>query len=137
MADKKSKPDWFLTERTHALAVVHLTRRPDLEVAEVRRDMGLDLIVSINRQAERPTVRQFGVTLKGTVKPVTPEYLNRVLRPSMQSFRQIGGYPYPVCLFYFTMADDQGYYTWIAEPLVTGDGKPKLELHGAADCRLL
>jgi hypothetical protein len=24
--------------------------------------------------------------------------------------------PFPVCLFYFTMADDRGYYRWLLEP---------------------
>ncbi|HKB38859.1 MAG TPA: hypothetical protein VKD72_20615, partial [Gemmataceae bacterium] len=49
---------------------------------------------------------------------------------------RIGEFPYPVCLLHFTMDDDQGYYTWVAEPVVTKDG-PRLIQHAQAHCRKL
>jgi hypothetical protein len=55
----------------------------------------------------------------------------------MQSFSRVQEFPYPVCLLYFTMEDNQGYYTWIAEPVLTGDGKPQLQMHATADCKKL
>ena len=67
---------------------------------------------------------------------VTEGHLDKVLRPAMQSFLRIGPFPYPVCLFHFTMDDDQGYYTWVAEPAVT-DAGPRLLMHETPHCRKL
>ena len=53
----------------------------------------------------------------------------------MESFLRVSEFPYPVCLLYFTMEDNRGYYTWIAEPVLTEDGKPRLQVHSAADCK--
>jgi hypothetical protein len=54
----------------------------------------------------------------------------------MQSLLRVGPFPYPVCLFYFTMDDDQGYYSWVAEPAVEA-GQPRLLMHAAPHCRKL
>src|SRR5262249_31176399 len=39
----------------------------------------------------------------------------------------------PVCFFHFSMDDDQGHHTWVAEPAVTEDG-PRLLMHEAPHC---
>src|SRR5262245_27420486 len=54
--------------------------------------------------------------------------LNKILRPTQESFFQVREFPYPVCLLYFAMEDNQGYYTWIVEPVLTEDGKPQLQM---------
>jgi hypothetical protein len=76
------------------------------------------------------------MALRRAKSSVTETHLDKVLRPTMQSFLRLGSFPYPVCLFYFTMDDNQGYYTWVAEPAVTADG-PRLLMHEAAHCRKL
>ena len=63
-------------------------------------------------------------------------HLDKVLRPTMQSFRGVGAFPYPVCLFHFTMDDDKSYYTWVAEPSVAG-GEARLLMHQTPHCRIL
>ncbi len=115
---------------------MHLTRRKDLIIANAGRDVGLDFIASIARQEGERSLRQFGVILRGSRSPVTEDQLNQELRPTMQSLQRLGQFPYPVCLFYYTMDDDQGYFTWVAEPGVADDG-PRLLMHTDAHCRKL
>ncbi len=40
--------------------------------------------------------------------------------------------PFPLCLFAFTMENDEGFYQWIVEPIVI-DGSPKLRLNRAKE----
>jgi hypothetical protein len=128
--------EWFITERTRALAMVHLTRRDDLVIRNAPPGVGLDLLVGLTRKKGEQSVRQFGVFLRGTTDPVTAADLDKRLRPAMKSFLRIGPFPYPVCLFHFTMDGDQGRYTWVAEPAVTDDAA-RLVMHEAAHCREL
>jgi hypothetical protein len=51
-----------------------------------------------------------------------------------ESFFGRGQFPYSVGLLYFTMQDDQGYFTWLAEPTTPEDG-PRLLLHSEPRCR--
>src|SRR5262249_39487661 len=80
--------------------------------------------------------QQFGVFLRGAKAPVTEDHLDRGLRPPMPSSRRIAPSPSPACLFHFTMDDDQGYSTWVAEPAVTDEG-PRLLMHEAPHGRKL
>lgn len=127
---------WFVTERARALALMHLTRRDDLVVTPVGTDIGLEYLVYITRDDEKPSARQFGVALRAARSPAGEEHVNKALRPTMRSYARAGGFPYPVCLFYFTMEDSQGYYPWVVEPVPTSDGKPRLQVH-AASCKRL
>ena len=45
-----------------------------------------------------------------------------------------GSFPFPVCLLYFTMENNEGRFTWIAEPIIE-EGKPVLKYHEAANTR--
>jgi hypothetical protein len=132
----KNEQEWFIAERSRALALMHLTRRKDLVVTNAGRDVGLEFIVSMARPDGEKTLRQFGVFLRGSKGPVTEEQLDQTLRPTMPSLERIGPFPYPVCLLYFTMDGDQGYYTWVAEPEVADDA-PRLSVHGEAHCHKL
>ncbi len=69
--------------------------------------------------------------------PTTTEHADQVLGPSLKAFRRLGQFPYPVCLFFFTMRDDRAYYTWLLEPVVTPRGKPKLARRAEAACEPL
>ncbi|HWG45085.1 MAG TPA: hypothetical protein VN688_20110 [Gemmataceae bacterium] len=133
----ENEQEWFIVERGRALARMHLTRRDDLIVTEAGKDVGLDYLVYITKADEKPSVRQFGLALRSTRNAVTEEKLSKVLRPTMQALLRVGDFPYPVCLFSFTMEDNQGYSTWIAEPVLTEDGKPRLRMHSAASCTKL
>jgi hypothetical protein len=131
----KGFKEFFLAERARALATVYLTRRDDLRI-EAKEDLGLDYLVYIVKE-EEPSQRPFGVLLRAEMAPVDPEQANALLRPAVVGFRNRGTFPYPVCLLFFTMRDDRGYYTWLLEPLVNGQGKPRLRERSEADCRPL
>ena len=133
----EQKLEWYLGERVKALAIMHLTRRNDLLIkAEVREpEVNEDLLVEIV-SPQNAGWRRFGVSLRGTKVPVTLDRADQYLTTSLRRLREHGEFPYPSCLFYFTMDDNQGYFTWIAEPIVD-DEIPKLRLHEDARCSRL
>lgn len=138
MAKKTGKAEGregnFIAERVRDLAVMYLTRRKDLEVRwEENSQEWVDALVEIKGK-DTPGRRLFGVELRGTMAPVTDDHANKVLRPSMQSMLRRGDFPFPVCLLYFTMQNNEGRFTWIAEPVLE-NGKPLLKYHGEADTR--
>src|SRR5947207_10915100 len=97
----------FLAERVRALATVVLTRRGDLTVVDTKKDTGLDFHVYIARE-NKPMCLVFGVPLRGVPSPVTADHANQVLGPTMGQFRGTRKFTYPVCLFFFTMREEQG-----------------------------
>src|SRR4051794_1105044 len=133
MAKKSGKTDGregnFIAGRVKDLAVMHLRRRKDLEARWAGNSEGwIDCVVEIKGKSA-PSRRLFGVELRGTMSPVTDDHANKVLRPSMQAMLRKGEIPFPVCLLYFTMQNNEGRYTWFAEPVLE-DGKPVLKYHG-------
>jgi hypothetical protein len=127
--------DWYIPERTRALATMYLTRRRDLILKYEDEDAGIDILVEI-AERRRTGRRMFGVELKGTKSRTTIGHANKILGPSVQKFLGFPELPYPVFLAYFTMVDNAGYYTWLTEPIID-DGSAKLSRHEEADCRLL
>lgn len=122
----------FIADRVRAMATVVLTRRSDLFVVETKQTTGLDYHVVIDRD-DKPMRLQFGVLLRGVPSPVTTDRANRVLGLTMDFFGGLRKFTYPVCLFFFTMREEQQFFSWLAEPAVTANG-PKLVHRTAADC---
>ena len=122
----------FLGERVRALATIVLTRRGDLSIVETKKDTGLDYHVYIDRE-DKPMRLMFGILLRGVPSPVTGEHANKVLSPTMGQFQGMRKFTYPVCLFFFTMREEQAFFSWLAEPVVN-DGVPKLVHHAKANC---
>jgi hypothetical protein len=121
----------FIAERARALAIMHLTRRDDLVIVDEKSQV---LLMQIGRDPSLP--RRFGVLVQGAMSPVTPEQANKVLRFSVQRFKRLGPFSCPVCLFFFTMRDNQGYSTWLLEPTVE-QGHPRLVPREEPDCEIL
>jgi hypothetical protein len=122
----------FLAERVRALATVVLTRRGDLTIVETQQDTGLDFHVSIDRE-DKPMRLTFGILLRGLSAPATVDHADKILGPTMGQFQGMRKFTYPLCLFFFTMREDQAFFSWLAEPVVTG-GAPKLVHHHNANC---
>jgi hypothetical protein len=122
----------FLGERVRALATIVLTRRGDLAFVETKKDTGLDFHVYIDRE-DKPMRLMFGVLLRGVPSPVAIDHANKVLGPTMGLFQGMRKFTYPVCLFFFTMREEQAFFSWLAEPVVNG-GMPKLVHHDKANC---
>src|SRR5712671_3805148 len=124
--------DQFIAEQVRALATVILTRRSDLTIVDTRQNTGLDLHVYLNRE-DKPMRLTLGILLRGVPSPVTAEAANKLLGPTMGQFQGMRKFTYPVCLFLFTMRDEQAFFSWLAEPVVK-DNKPRLVHHEKAHC---
>jgi hypothetical protein len=106
-------------------------RRGDLTVVDTKKETGLDLHVFIDRE-DKPMRLTFGVILRGVPSTVTVEHANKILGPTLGQFQGMRKFTYPVCLFFFTMREDQAFFSWLAEPFVSG-GAPKLVHHDKAN----
>jgi hypothetical protein len=122
----------LMAEQVRAMATVLLTRRADLTIVDTRRETGLDLHVQVNRE-DKPMRLTLGVLLRGVVSPVTAEAANQMLVPTLGQFQGMRKFTYPVCLFFFTLRQEQAFFCWLAEPVVAG-GAPKLVHRDRADC---
>jgi hypothetical protein len=113
-------------------ANVLLTRRDDLRVVETREQTGLDMHVYVDRE-DKPMRLVFGLLLRGVPSPTTIDQATKVLGPTMAFFQGLRKFTYPVCLFFFTVRNEQAFFTWLAESVVNGDG-PKLVHQTQAQC---
>jgi hypothetical protein len=136
MAQKSTQQQRFIAERVRALAVVYLTRREDLIISEEPAEFGVDLWVTLNLE-DKYGHRKFGVKLQGIWTAVTPGDPDKNLQAPMQRMLRYGPFPFPVVLFFFTMENNEGWYTWAAEPVVSSGGNFELVQHGEASCRPL
>lgn len=117
---------WFVEERAEHLAIMHLTRRDDLRVAHHRDPLGMDFLVTILKDGVF-SGRQFGVVLNARIGgQKAPRIDSRSIAQERERFEDV---PFPVCMFFFSLDTDQGYYRWIVQPGVDG-GAPTLDLPG-------
>jgi len=122
----------FIGGQVRSRANVILTRRDDLRVVETKEQTDLDMHVFVERE-DKPMRLVFGVLLRGVPSPTTAEHANMILGTTMGFFQALRKFTYPVCLFFFTVRDEQAFFSWLAEPVVNGDG-PKLIHHTQANC---
>ncbi len=122
----------YIGGQVRSRANVILTRRDDLRVVETKDQTGLDMHVYVDRE-DKPMRLVFGVLLRGVPTPTTGEQANQVLAPTMGFFQGRRKFTWSVCLFFFTVRDEQAFFSWLAEPVVNGDG-PKLIHHTQAHC---
>ena len=96
-----------------------------------------DLLVELTggRRAASPISSPFGVELGG-LDGCDGRSVIEVLYPSMQRVLRHGPFPFPVVLFFFTMENNEGWYTWVAEPVVSLGGGFEI-VHCEASCRPL
>jgi hypothetical protein len=114
--------------RAHALAAVYLTTRQDVATFVLEDGQEVDMFARTER-GEGRSGATFGVIVRGTPKPLpTPKAAD--LYVSMVFKRFENGLPLsmPVLVLTFSMHDDAGYVTWMAEPSSRGD-VPKLIIH--------
>ena len=133
---QKTTQQRFIAERVRSLAVVYLTRREDLIVTEEATDIGVDLWVTLNLE-DKEGHRKFGVELRGGWTAMDDDHANKSLYPSMQKMLRYGPFALPVVLFFFTMENNEGWYTWAAEPVVSSGGGFEIVQHDEASCRPL
>jgi len=121
----------FVADRAVVMAAVIMMRRDDLTINKAKTGSGLDLLVSINRDP-RTNQFDFGVKLLGAMPTMSVEDVNASINSELAG-HGARKYSIPACLFFCTMRDDQAFFTWLAEPVLT-DGTPRLIHHTQADC---
>jgi hypothetical protein len=136
MATKKDA--WYLGSRAQSLALMYLTRRPDLIIQKSTIGQVLDLLVAIPRGGGY-SGRFLGIQTRGAVS-ARKTGKNAISLPADVARKELSlsqDVPFPVCLFFFTMEDDVGYYKWIKEPSLGTTGTPKLMLNKGTELKKL
>jgi hypothetical protein len=123
-----TKEAWYIGQRSEALAIMYLTRRDDLIISRQKeKDRGLDFLVTLLKDGGY-SGRLFGVQVKATVS--TPKLVQRddiiEIKSALKPLQSLAELPFPVCLFFFTLENDQGYYKWILDPVLEGQSNSKL-----------
>ena len=129
---------WYVTQRSKVLAGVYLTRRDDLVLSNPPEDTGLDFLVTICQDTDRSS-RLFGVQVQAKVATAEPLQNGHGIMAPLDlvadfSLREL---PFPVCLFFFTLMDDRGYYKWVVEPKVEAGQLPDLCFNQARELSFL
>jgi hypothetical protein len=126
MEEKKA---WYLDERAQQLAIVYLSRRSDLAITRRQNsDYGLDFLVSLVKNGEY-TGRVFGVEVKARKSLQRIRQASRdtdEIRLDIDSLPAYQDFPFPLCLFVFTMENDEGYYRWIKKPVYDVERESRL-----------
>jgi hypothetical protein len=136
MSAKEKQRRYFVEKRVRALALMLLTRRDDLLIEEVKDDIGLDFIVRFHTKGKEG-LREFGIKLGGGWSAVSEEQIGLLVRPTVKELNRYGPFLRPVCLFLFTMENDDGWYAWVAEPIETEDGQVLLRYGDEPACQPL
>jgi hypothetical protein len=136
MPEKEHQREVLVEKRARALAMMLLTRHANLLIEEVKDDVGLDLVVRFHTEGKEG-LREFGIKLRGAWAATTKDQADKALRPTVQRMKSYGPFPRPVCLFFFTMENDDAWYAWVAQPIESEDGKPLLRSCDEPDCRPL
>jgi hypothetical protein len=136
MSVTTAKREMLVEKRARALAMMLLTRRPELHIEEENQDFGFDYIVRF-RTPKKEGLREFAIEVKATSAAVTKDQADKAVRPALHQLNRHGPFLRPVCLFFFTMENDAAWYTWAAEPEISADGRALLRLHDKPDCRRL
>lgn len=119
---------WYIAERAEALATLFLTRRDDLEVrpsGRYGRDAGYDILVQIKKD-HTVTDAAFGIEVKG-VRSEKRRGKSAFLVNYARS--EIRAATLPVCIFLFAVDDEQGFYRWLFEPVISPQGKAELRFN--------
>jgi len=108
--------NWFVGERSEALASILLRSQGDIRIVEERdADEGVDFLVDVN-QASRAPLQCFAVQVKGTLLD-DPQQRLTLAKESIKTENETR-LIYPTCLFVFNVRDRASYYAWVAEPIV-------------------
>ncbi|MBD2246028.1 DUF4365 domain-containing protein [Nostoc sp. FACHB-888] len=132
----KTTAPWYIGRRAESLAVVYLTRRDDLIISQPTLNQGLDFLITITKDGVY-TGRLFGIEVKATDSTSNLKKHNDILKLDKNRLSRLENFkdlPFPVCLFFFILQNDQGYYKWILEPKI--DGEKQVKLHFNEDDEL-
>ncbi len=128
----------WIGERVWFLTTMHFTRRDDVKVPrsdtrvkpQTENAWEPDYLVYINTPGRDE--RRLGLFLFGRKSALTEADANRFFNLQVGRRFRDRKFSYPVGLLYFSMATDEGFYSWLAEPTIR-EGFPGL--HPQRDAR--
>lgn len=107
--------NWFIGERSEALAAVLLTSRPELTIrTEKRQDNGVDFLVGLKEGDDIPTTKHFVVQVKGTLSSDKSEWSEQV----SQLYEKGRAIFLPACIFIVNVRTNKLEYAWLAKPAI-------------------
>ncbi|NER52786.1 MAG: DUF4365 domain-containing protein [Symploca sp. SIO1B1] len=133
-----TKEAWYIGQRAESLAMMYLTRRHDLVVSRQQEEQDLDFLVTLLKDGAQ-TGRLFGVQVKAIVStPKSTQFDDSIeIKLALEQNTLLPELPFPVCLFFFTLGNDQGYYKWILEPVIQSQPNFQLLLNQKNDLKEL
>lgn len=112
---EESNRDWFIAQRSEALASLILTGRPDLNVrTEKEEEDGVDFLVGLQESHDVPTTKHFVVQVKGTLSSDVRDWVQRVSK----LYGRGRAIFLPACVFIVNVRSNDVAYAWLAEPRV-------------------
>lgn len=125
----QTEQPWYIGFRAKALSAVYLTRRDDLIVSE-QPDNGLDLLVTILKN-NNLTGRIFGANVQATTSSSDIVQDKNVfhIKFNADQIKYFQEFPFPVCLIFFSLDNETGYYKWILEPVIEQNGLKTLKFN--------
>ena len=107
--------NWFIGERSEALAGLLLTSKKNLRVRrEEQRDDGSDFLVALDHD-EGVSTKLFVVQVKGTLSTDKQQWAENV-----KPLYNAGNHFLPACVFVINVRSNDAVYAWLAEPQVNG-----------------
>jgi len=133
-----TKEAWYIGQRAESLAMIYLTRRHDLVVSRQQEEQDLGFLVTLLKDGTH-TGRLFVVQVKAIVSTPKSTQLDDSIdiNLALEQNTLLTELPFPVCLFFFTLGNDQGYYKWILEPVIEGQPNFQLLLNQKNDLKKL
>lgn len=129
--------DPMLRHRTEALALVTLTRVPEVIPTKVSFEhLDFLCVIKSDDDEEMKKVQLLGVNVKGTARLGSEERATSWGSKAMK-LEGIGErvYYFPVIVLLFSMEDDKGYYAWQVEPATRDDDSPILHQNASFEFR--
>jgi Domain of unknown function (DUF4365) len=124
----KTQQAWYIGVRAESLTLMYLTRRDDLIVSPQPEGYDLDCLVTISKSGNH-SGRIFGIQIEATVNNAkVTENDNKTfeIKQDLSSTDLISELPFPVCLFFWTLNNDEAYYKWVLEPVIETQNYPRL-----------
>ncbi|NEP12602.1 MAG: DUF4365 domain-containing protein [Symploca sp. SIO2C1] len=133
-----TKEAWYIGQRAESLAMMYLTRRNDLVVSRQQEEQDLDFLVTLLKDGSY-TGRIFGVQVTATVStPKSNQSNDSVnIKIPLEQNKLLTELPFPVCLFFFSLGNNQGYYKWILEPVIEAQQNLQLLFNGKSELKEL
>ncbi len=123
----------YVGRRSELLAQLVLTRRKGVSVFSLGNgDIGIDLVAHLPpmpvKGLEKPIQSSLAVVVKGTSAALDREedansYAKRTWKPLSANALILS----PVVVLLFSMEGDRGFYSWLMEPRLYGEGVPGLD----------